>query len=107
MIFQWMVKALGEVEHISDALRKQTVVLEETTGEFPQSIVVDFLNDRVDLLSNESVSLWDIIEVSVNHRAVQSKNNAGQRFNSINWRKVTVIARSNTKKTEAVKTPAE
>jgi len=44
-----MVKHIGEVEQVSDKLTKQTIVVEETAGEYPQSVAVDFLNDRVDL----------------------------------------------------------
>lgn len=101
MKFQWIIKSLWAVEQINDTFKKQTVVLEETTGEFPQSIVVDFLNDKVDALASSKE--WDIVEVSVNHRAVQSKTNAGQRFNSLNGWKVETIAVSKT----PVSTPAE
>lgn len=85
-----MVKHIGEVEQVSDKLTKQTIVVEETAGEYPQSVAVDFLNDRVDLCKD--VKAWDIVEVSMNIKANAGKDDSGRYFNSLNGWRINTIA---------------
>ena len=51
----------------------------------------DFLNEKTVL--SEPLKEWDIVKVSINIRATQGQD-ADKYFNSINWRKLSLIAHS-------------
>lgn len=75
------VVSLGEVEIISDKFSKKIVAI-ETKEDYPQTIGIDFVNDKIKLAEN--LSLGDEITISVNIRGREWK---GKYFISLNgWR---------------------
>jgi single-strand DNA-binding protein len=56
---------IGETEQIKETFKKRLLVV-ETDGEYPQSIPVEFVQDRTDLLNDLTVG--DSVAVSYNLR---------------------------------------
>ena len=80
------IEALGVDEKVSDAFVKREVVV-QTDEQYPQSISIQFVQDKVDLLDKYKVG--DQVEVSVNLRGRKWTNPEGvdKYFNTIQgWR---------------------
>jgi hypothetical protein len=93
MNFQWMIKSIWTITQVSDEVKKQTIVVEEMNQQYPQSVAIDFLNDKVSLL--EALNVWDVVNVGINLRAKEVNWEWWARqFNSVNWWKVDVVAKT-------------
>lgn len=64
---------------------KQSIRVEETEGEYPNAMFIDFFGKKVAEL--EKVSVWDIVTVWVNFKSSEYK---GRFFNNLSWYKVEV-----------------
>ncbi|WP_185872796.1 DUF3127 domain-containing protein [Blattabacterium cuenoti] len=81
------IKKLFEIQKFGSGFRKREIVI--TTEEpYPQNILIEFIQDKVDLL--ESIKLKDKIKVFINIRGREWKNPEGiiKYFNSIQGWKI-------------------
>lgn len=94
MEVQGKIKMIGETQTFgSNGFRKRELVV-TTDEKYPQDIMIEFVQDKVDLLSN-SIKLGDVVEVGINLRGREWANPQGETkyFNSIQgWRISTVEA---------------
>jgi single-stranded DNA-binding protein len=82
------IKTIGIVQHVSDKFKKQEMVLitDESTP-YPQTILVEFQQDKCELLANYKEG--DKVSVDTNLKGRQWTNNEGvvKTFNTISvWR---------------------
>lgn len=82
------IKVIGETETFgTSGFRKREVVVETTEDQYPQSIMIEFVQDKCDML--DSYKLGDSVKVSINLRGREWVNPEGvsKYFNSIQgWR---------------------
>lgn len=64
---------------------KQSIRVEETEGEYPNAMFVDFFGKSQPLL--DEVNVWDIVTVSVNVKCSEYK---GRWFTNLGWWKIEV-----------------
>jgi len=87
MEVQGKIKVIGETQTFgSNGFRKREVVV-TTAEQYPQSIMVEFIQDKTDLLNNFSVG--QDVKISINLRGREWTNPQGEvkYFNSIQgWR---------------------
>ncbi|AER40373.1 MAG: DUF3127 domain-containing protein [Flavobacteriales bacterium] len=91
------VKKLFDIQKFDSGFRKREIVL--TTEEpYPQNILIEFIQDKVDLLG--SISPEDKIKVFINIRGREWTNPEGiiKYFNSIQGWKIEEIQQKNSKK---------
>ena len=80
------IKVLGVEQQISTSFKKRELVI-TTEEQYPQSIMIEFVQDKTDLLNNCSVG--DTVKVSINLGGREWVNPQGETkyFNSIKgWR---------------------
>lgn len=63
------IKSIGDLETIRQ-LKKKTVLI-ETTGKYPQTVPVEFLNDKIDLIN--SLKVGDEVNIGINLRSNEYK----------------------------------
>jgi len=89
MEVQGVIKLVREVQSLGEKgfLKRELIV--ETTGEYPQPIMIEFVQDKTSLLNDCSVG--DSVTVAVNLRGREWTNAEGvvKYFNSIQGWKVT------------------
>ena len=87
MEVQGKIKLIGETQEFgSNGFRKREIVV-TTAEQYPQSIMVEFVQDKTDLLNNFSVG--QDVKISINLRGREWTNPQGEvkYFNSIQgWR---------------------
>jgi hypothetical protein len=91
------IKVLGAEQQISTSFKKRELVI-TTDEQYPQSIMIEFVQDKTDLLNNCTVG--ETVKVSINLGGREWVNPQGETkyFNSIKgWRieKMSVEATSN------------
>ena len=82
------VKLIGEVQTFgSNGFRKREVVV-TTDEQYPQMIMIEFVQDKCDLLNNYSVG--QDVKISINIRGREWKNPQGEikYFNSIQGQRI-------------------
>jgi len=84
MEFTGKITAILAEEQVSDKLKKASVILEETTGKYPNSLAVDFLNDKI--MDLDHVTVGDVVTITLNSKC---REHNGRWYNSINAWKVT------------------
>lgn len=80
------VKSIGEEQQVSASFKKRELVV-TTEDQYPQSILIEFVQDKTDLLNG--LSIGQNINVSINLGGREWVNPAGETkyFNSIKgWR---------------------
>ncbi len=80
------VKVINETQQVSDSFKKRELVV-TTDEQYPQDILIDFVQDKCDVLNNYQVG--QNVKVSINIRGREWINPEGQAryFNSIQgWR---------------------
>jgi len=80
------VKVVGAEQQVSPTFKKRELVV-TTDEQYPQSIMIEFVQDKSDLLNN--VSVGDAVKVSINLGGREWVNPQGETkyFNSIKgWR---------------------
>ena len=86
MYLQGKIYQLGETQQVTDSFRKRELVI-KTEEQYPQTILIEFLQDKCDVLNN--YRLGDNVKVAINIRGREWTNEQGEvkYFNSINgWR---------------------
>ena len=86
MELQGKIKMIGNTQAITDSLKKREIVI-TTNEQYPQHIMTEFVQDKVDLLNNYEVG--QDVKISINIRGREWKNPQGEikYFNSIQgWR---------------------
>lgn len=77
----------SEVSVLSDKFSKQSVWIKEVEGEYPQTLEIQAINKRIDLLQTVNLNDVIIVDCNVNGKLVSTKN--GDRvFNSLDIWKV-------------------
>ena len=81
------IKLIGETkEYGSNGFRKREIVI-TTQEQYPQNILVEFIQDRTDLL--DAYNIGDFVKIDINLRGREWTNDKGEvkYFNSIQgWR---------------------
>jgi len=80
------VKVVGDVQQVSPTFKKRELVV-TTEEQYPQSIMIEFVQDKTDLLN--TVSVGENVKVSINLGGREWVNPQGETkyFNSIKgWR---------------------
>lgn len=88
------VKVISAEQQISPTFRKKELVV-VTDEQYPQSIMIEFIQDKSDLLNNYSVG--DNVKVSINLTGREYVNKEGETkyFNSIRgWRLEKIVDNS-------------
>ncbi|WP_185871130.1 DUF3127 domain-containing protein [Blattabacterium cuenoti] len=91
------VKKLFEIQNFDSGFKKREIVV--TTEEpYPQNLLIEFIQEKVDLLEN--IKLNDKIKVYINLRGREWKNPEGniKYFNSIQGWKIEEINHTQTSK---------
>ena len=86
MELQGKIKMIGNTQVITDSFKKREIVI-TTNEQYPQHIMTEFVQDKVDLLNNYEVG--QDVKISINIRGREWKNPQGEikYFNSIQgWR---------------------
>lgn len=83
MEFTGKITSISDEVQVSDKLRKVSVIVEETTGMYPNSLAVDFLNDKI--MDLDHVNEGDVVTISVNSKC---REHNGRWYNSINGWKI-------------------
>lgn len=60
------IDKIGSIEHITDSFRKRNLIIKTDSDKYPQTIVFEFVQDKVDLLDGFSVG--DKVNVNFNLR---------------------------------------
>ena len=80
------VKMIGDVQQVSATFKKREIVV-TTEEQYPQHIMIEFTQDKCDLLNNYNIG--EAVKVSINLRGREWVNPQGETryFNSIQgWR---------------------
>ena len=87
MEVQGKIKLIGEMQEFgSNGFRKREIVV-TTAEQYPQSIMVEFVQDKTDLLNNFSVGQDVKISINLRGREWESPQGEVKYFNSIQgWR---------------------
>lgn len=86
MEIQGKIKLINETQQITDTFKKREVVI-TTEEQYPQHIMVEFIQDKTDLLNNYEVG--QNVKISINLRGREWINPQGEAkyFNTIQgWR---------------------
>src|SRR6218665_4161739 len=86
MEVQGTIKAINPEQQVSPSFKKREVVI-TTDEQYPQHILIEFTQDRTDLLNQHNIG--DTVKVSINLRGREWTNPQGETryFNSIQgWR---------------------
>lgn len=80
------VKVLGEEQQISPTFKKRELVV-TTDEQYPQHIMIEFIQDKTDLLNNLAVGEAVKVSINISGREWVSPQNETKYFNSIKgWR---------------------
>jgi len=81
------IKVLNAIQQVSASFKKQELVV-ETSEQYPQSIMIEFAQDKCDLLNSYRVG--DDVKVSINLRGREWINPQGEAkyFNQIQGWKI-------------------
>ena len=86
MELEGKIKMIGNTQAITDSFKKREIVI-TTNEQYPQTIMTEFVQDKVDLLNNYTIG--QDVKISINIRGREWKNPKGEikYFNSIQgWR---------------------
>jgi len=82
MEIAWRIISVSDVKTYWE-LNKKSFVIEELT-QYPNSLQVDLLNDKISLL--DPYKVWDVITVWLNFRVREGQSGS---FNNVNWWRIT------------------
>lgn len=83
MIFQGHIKSISEAEYFGQNNTKKRTVILEAEGNYPNSLAVDFINEKTDLLANIGVGM----DVTI-HINTKAREHNGRVYNSISGWKI-------------------
>ncbi|WP_185872261.1 DUF3127 domain-containing protein [Blattabacterium cuenoti] len=96
-----IVKKLFKIQKFDSGFRKREMVLTSEEA-YPQNILIEFIQDKVDLLEN--INIKDKIKVFINIRGREWTNPEGiiKYFNSIQGWKIEDYSTNSSKKTSSI-----
>ena len=98
-----VIKIISETEVISEKFQKREVVI-ETIEQYPQAIMVEFIQDKVDLLKNYKVGETVRIGINLRGRAWTDKQGKERYFNTVQgWK----IAHDSSNQSESIPVRSE
>jgi hypothetical protein len=102
---QGVVLVVSETVQVSDKFKKREVVVSDTTEMYPQEIMVQFTQDKVDLL--DAVAEGQEVEVSfnLNGRPWVSPSGETKYFNTLNGWKIEAVGQAPVQATVATAAP--
>jgi len=84
MDFVWKITHIGPREEVGpNLLPKLSFIVEELEGQYPNSLVIDLIKEKTDIIS--SYSVWDEVKVSINFKAREYN---GRHFTNISGRRI-------------------
>ena len=100
-----VIKVIGDVQEVSASYKKRELVV-STSEQYPQTILVEFTQDKCDVLN--SYSIGQDVKVGINLRGREWVNTQGETkyFNSIQGWKIEKSGEAPTK-TEEFAPPAQ
>ena len=96
------LKVINDVQQISDSFKKREFVVLDASGQYPQTILFQTVQDRVDLLDNFNVG--DNVEVTFFLRGrewTNPKDGVVRYFNSLDAWKIEALGSSSEKPASA------
>lgn len=96
------IKVINDVQQISDSFKKREFVVLDASGQYPQTIMFQAVQDRVDLLNNFNVG--DNVEVTFFLRGrewTNPKDGQVKYFNSLDAWKIEALDNSQDKPASA------
>lgn len=96
------IKMIGDIQQISDSFKKREFVVLDASGQYPQTILFQAVQDRVELLSNFNVG--DNVEVTFFLRGrewTNPKDGVVKYFNSLDAWKVDAMGSGDDKPASA------
>jgi len=97
------ITVLTDIETHGTNFKKKTCVL-ETDGQYPQTVAIEFTNDRIDLLDSIPIGADVCIAINIRGRAWTNPEGVTKYFTSLNGWKIDVLEEA---ATITPKTPAE
>ena len=86
MEIQGSIKVIGEVQEISATFKKRELVV-TTEEQYPQDLMIEFIQDKCDLLNSFKVGQSVKIDINLRGREWESPQKEIKYFNSIQgWR---------------------
>lgn len=89
MDIQGRIKAIGQVQEISSSFRKREFVV-TTDEQFAQDILIEFTQDRVNLLDSFQVGNYVKVDINLRGREWTSPQGEVRYFNTIQGWRITV-----------------
>ena len=89
------IKKIMQTNQISEKFAKRELVITDSTSKYPQDIILQFVQDKCDLL--ESYSVGESVEVSFNLRGrewISPKDNSVKYFNTLDAWKISKLGES-------------
>ena len=77
------VRAIKEVNEISDSFKKREFSIQDTNEKYPQYIKFELSQDKVDLIDNFAVDQKVIVSYNLKGREWTNKEGEVQTFNSL------------------------
>ena len=81
------IKAINEVQNVSASFKKRELVL-TTSEQFPQDILIEFTQDKCDVLSSYNVGEEVIVDINIRGREWINPQGEAKYFNSIQGWKI-------------------
>lgn len=89
MEIKGIVKLVGQTQQVTDSYRKrELVIIVEPTSQYPQPILVEFGQDKCDLLNNVQVGMDITVHINLRGREWTNPQGELKHFNSIQGWKV-------------------
>lgn len=66
IVLKGRVKKINPLESFDSGFEKQTIVITELEGNYPQDLPIDFVKDKIAKL--DSIKIDDVVEVKINFR---------------------------------------
>jgi len=81
------IKAINEVQNVSASFKKRELVL-TTNEQFPQDILIEFTQDKCDVLNSYNVGEEVIVDINLRGREWINPQGEAKYFNSIQGWKI-------------------
>lgn len=89
MEIKGIVKLVGQTQQVTDSYRKrELVIITEPTSQYPQPILIEFGQDKCDLLNNVQVGMEITVHINLRGREWTNPQGELKHFNSIQGWKI-------------------
>ena len=86
------VKAIGDLKKVTDSFKKRELILTtEADTNYPQSIMIEFVQDKTDLLNNLKVGQYVNVDTNLQGREWTSPQGEVKYFNSLKGWRIAVV----------------